>query len=189
MLQSMKEGTLCTKKEHVAGVPTPIAHADRRPLHEVKTVDNHVPDPSTSRGPKATQSGYLGVYRYGKRWQARVTEDGVTTRLGAYDTPEEAAKAVDEHYREIGQSHMAAFNFPKKGERSSVGTQVDDVTWAMIHQGPNIEDFDISNLPPGLRRGLATAGLPVSRPKDEDVNKDGPDEDFDIEPDIEPDLQ
>ena len=175
ILQGLREGTIC----EVGTLPmrvTPVPVATNKPAVGAAR-------PETKPGPRHTLSGYLGVYPYGKRWQARITEDGHTQRIGTFNTPEEAARAVDDHYRKAGQSDLAAFNFPNQGERGANGTHVDDVTWAMISQGPKFDELT-ANLPAGLRRGLATAGLPVSRPKDEDTNQDGPDEDFDIDPDL-----
>lgn len=43
-----------------------------------------------------TQSGFKGVYPYSnKRWQAVVNHQGRRTRVGVYDSPEEAARAYD----------------------------------------------------------------------------------------------
>ena len=38
-------------------------------------------------------TGLRGVSRWGKRWQARISVDGRQVRVGAFDTPEEAAAA------------------------------------------------------------------------------------------------
>ena len=46
-------------------------------------------------GEAPTQSGYRGVYPYGKRWQAVMTVNRKRVRLGAYDSPVDAAKAYD----------------------------------------------------------------------------------------------
>ena len=40
-------------------------------------------------------TGYTGVYKNGKRFQARITIDRKTKALGTYDTPKEAALAYD----------------------------------------------------------------------------------------------
>lgn len=113
------------------------------------------------RGPLGTQSGYKGVYVYGKRWSANVHVDGRQKRLGAYDTPQEAARAYDDYVRETGG--YGAVNFPRPGE-TGVGdnTDTDDLdaeTWDKIRNGPaqatplSFEDpptFD--PLPPGIVR-------------------------------------
>ncbi len=54
---------------------------------------------------------YLGVYKRGPKWRARVHWESEDVSLGTYDTPEEAAKARDkfviEHY-----DKCATLNFP-----------------------------------------------------------------------------
>lgn len=57
-------------------------------------------------------SGFIGVYRSGKKWAAQITINRKTKKLGLYPTPEEAAIA-----RDIATfSHhgtMATLNFPE----------------------------------------------------------------------------
>lgn len=59
------------------------------------------------------KAGYKGVgpKKHGQPWRARITVDGKSLYLGAFDTPEEAARAYDaaalEHFGEY-----AWLNFP-----------------------------------------------------------------------------
>ena len=81
-----------------------------------KTVDHHDGDyannkwenlrPATHREQvwnrgvqKNNTSSFRGVSRSGKRWAAQIKEDGASRRLGAYDTPEEAAAVYEAEVR------------------------------------------------------------------------------------------
>jgi hypothetical protein len=60
------------------------------------------------------KTGFFGVrHRSDGKFDARITQDGVTKHLGCYATPEEAARAYDEAARNLfGES--APLNFPEK---------------------------------------------------------------------------
>jgi hypothetical protein len=66
------------------------------------------------RGNAGTSSGYKGVSRTAEgRYRARLTQNDVETRLGNFDTPEEAARAYDaEALARWGE--FARLNFPEK---------------------------------------------------------------------------
>jgi hypothetical protein len=67
---------------------------------------------------KGTKSGYKGVYTYGKRWQAAISEGGKQQRLGVFDTPEEAAHAYDAALiARAGGDKLAAVNFPTENDQ------------------------------------------------------------------------
>lgn len=58
---------------------------------------------------------YKGVHAYGKKFAAVRFIDGVRTRLGVYETPVEAAKAVDLSLTRESGDPTAAVNFPIPG--------------------------------------------------------------------------
>jgi hypothetical protein len=67
---------------------------------------------SSHRGPCGGESGFVGVYRHGKRWVAKITHRGTTYHLGYHDTAIEAAKARDRKaYELLGE--FAYLNFPE----------------------------------------------------------------------------
>jgi hypothetical protein len=147
------------------------------------------------RGPYPTISGYAGVYRYGNRWQARITRDGQTTRLGTFDDPEEAAQVYDDAARASGQTRR--LNFPTGAEKQLVPQEetaetplapelqkIKEETDQIIYrQAGAPEDLPAENLPESLRRGLAAHGHNV--PAVEDAYEEPELEP--AEPDIDPD--
>lgn len=112
------------------------------------------------RGPLQTQSGYRGVYKYGKKWQAAIQEDGRRKRISVHDEPEDAALAYDEYVR--AQSGGAApVNFPQPGERAVTDpggdVELDAQTLADIEGGPmrprpQPGEATFEDPPPGLVR-------------------------------------
>lgn len=60
------------------------------------------------------RSGYKGVYqsRHGNRWYASIRAEDRTHRLGAFETPEAAARAYDEAAVRF-HGDFARLNFPK----------------------------------------------------------------------------
>lgn len=62
-------------------------------------------------------SGFRGVVKHGRKWYAQITDGhGVTTSLGSFQTPEEAARAFDDRARVL-HGEFARLNFPRAGER------------------------------------------------------------------------
>lgn len=60
---------------------------------------------------KCNRTGYRGVSKKAGKYWARISLDGVTYRLGYYDTPEGAARAYDSKAKDLlGDS--ATLNFP-----------------------------------------------------------------------------
>lgn len=55
-----------------------------------------------NRSSTLSESGYRGVTRHGKSWQARQGFDGKSHYLGTYDTPEEAYETVQKFVKENG---------------------------------------------------------------------------------------
>ncbi len=60
---------------------------------------------------KGNNSGFAGVYRYGKRWKAMITYKGEQIMIGAFDDKIEAARARDRKALEI-YGPFACLNFP-----------------------------------------------------------------------------
>lgn len=60
--------------------------------------------------PRTNRTGYKGVCRYGNRYHASITANGVLYRLGSFLTPEDAAKAYDAKAKEV-HGEFAKTNF------------------------------------------------------------------------------
>lgn len=102
--------------------------------------------PTVTHGPRASRSGYKGVYAYGKRWEAVTYVGGKRTRLGVYDTAEAAARAYDGYL--IGQANgdpNAAVNFPGPADATAAasapfieqfasGRKLTDIEWKQWQQ-------------------------------------------------------
>ena len=67
-------------------------------------------------GPRGGASGYVGVRRRGKKWEAGITSRGVYHYVGRFDDPVEAAKARDRKAYELHGEH-AYLNFPEEIKR------------------------------------------------------------------------
>lgn len=72
-----------------------VDHIDGNPLNNIWTNLREVSQAVNTRNQKLNKrnrSGYAGVYHIKRdnRWASQVKVDGVITRLGAFDTPEEA---------------------------------------------------------------------------------------------------
>jgi hypothetical protein len=94
------------------------------------------PPPATV---KQTQSGYRGVYVYGKKWLARVQVDGKPFKIGIYDTAEDAALAWDAHQRPI-LGAGGAYNFPIDGEELGVIPKLNIITSDPTSAGIPLEE-------------------------------------------------
>jgi hypothetical protein len=60
---------------------------------------------------RRSRSGYRGVRKIGKRWQARVTNNGVQAHIGYFDSAEDAARAYDAA-AVAAHGEFATRNFP-----------------------------------------------------------------------------
>lgn len=111
----------------------------RAPVLTSTTSTSTSPLTVNDRKPRDTRSGFKGVYPYGKRWAAVSHEGGRKQRLGVYDTPEDAARAYDQHLIARSGDPHAAVNFPHGldelrdasapfVERFASG-QVNDIEW------------------------------------------------------------
>jgi len=89
--------------------PIEIDHKDRNPDNNALTNLREVSHQQNCHNRKrANQSGFPGVSRKGNKWLARITLDGVTYRLGTFDTPELASAA----YQQAAQSSKMKEYFP-----------------------------------------------------------------------------
>ncbi len=102
--------------------------------------------PVMPHGARASQSGYKGVYRYGKRWEAVVYANGRRRRLGVYDDAETAARTYDAYLvLQADGDPSAAVNFPAPNETARVvnepfveqfasGRRLTDIEWQQWQQ-------------------------------------------------------
>jgi hypothetical protein len=67
---------------------------------------------AANAGPRGGVSGYVGVYKSGKKWMARIMWRGKYYHLGCFDSPIEAAKARDRKAYEL-HGPYAYLNFPE----------------------------------------------------------------------------
>lgn len=67
-------------------------------------------------------SGYRGVTVERAAWRAQIRVSGRRRRIGAYATPEAAARAYDDAARSAF-GPFAILNFPKRGERSAASSR------------------------------------------------------------------
>lgn len=102
--------------------------------------------PTVTQGPRASRSGYKGVYAYGKRWEAVIYVGGKRQRIAVFDTAEAAARAYDSYL--IGQANgdpNAAVNFPGPAdalaatsapfiEQFASGRKLTDIEWKQWQQ-------------------------------------------------------
>jgi hypothetical protein len=68
---------------------------------------------SCDRRPRRNQSGFVGVYPHGKKWQARIRSGGKFVYREVFDDKVEAAKARDRKAYELFGS-FAYLNFPEE---------------------------------------------------------------------------
>ena len=66
-------------------------------------------------------SGYMGVYKMGKRWAAKVMRNGALRSLGTYNTPREAAAAYARECAERGDTERPGGRRVSTGEAAAIG--------------------------------------------------------------------
>jgi hypothetical protein len=81
--------------DHINGHPSDNRWCNLRPVDRSANMQNQRKAQSHNR------SGFLGVYRNGSRWRAKIDLDGKRKHLGYYDTPEEAHEAYLKAKREL----------------------------------------------------------------------------------------
>jgi hypothetical protein len=59
---------------------------------------------------KVGKTGYRGVWKHGKKWQAVIKAHGKQTYLGTFLTPEQAALAWNKAVEDAGYAEYAVFN-------------------------------------------------------------------------------
>ncbi|MEN6424658.1 MAG: HNH endonuclease [Phycisphaerales bacterium] len=91
-----------------------VHHIDRNGLNnrrdnlQVCTPRQHL----AGRGPCGAVSQFVGVYRHGDKWEARIRSHGKVYHLGYFDDEVEAAKARDRKAYEL-HGKFAYLNFPE----------------------------------------------------------------------------
>jgi len=90
--------------DHINGDPTDNRKIN---LRVCTSLENH----RNLHAHKASQSGYIGVLLCNNRYRAKIVHCGKIHRLGAFDTPEEAAVARDMKAIEL-RGAFANLNFP-----------------------------------------------------------------------------
>jgi len=70
------------------------------------------------RNQQASKPRYRGVHKQKGRYYAHACPPGGKKRLGGFDSPEAAARAVDNYYRTLSDevSEFTRYNFPREGE-------------------------------------------------------------------------
>ena len=66
-----------------------------------------------AKKPKSNTSGYIGVSKSGKKWQAQISLNGKTHYLGTFEDKIEAARARDRKAIEL-YGEFARLNFPRE---------------------------------------------------------------------------
>lgn len=89
-------------------------------LRECTARQNHA-----NRGPRGGSSKFVGVFRVGKKWEARLVYRGKYHGLGRFDDPVAAAKARDRKAVEVNGPY-AYLNFPEdwRFDKNGVGHPV-----------------------------------------------------------------
>lgn len=76
----------------------------------IKWADEYLSNPKAAILHKNNRTGYRGVYQFGGKWAARITQGVKRFFLGYFETPEDAARSYDKKAREI-KGKKARVNF------------------------------------------------------------------------------
>ena len=89
-------------------MPKEIDHKDRNPDNNILTNLREVTHQQNclNRDRKLPSSGFRGVYAKGRKWEAKVTHQGQTERLGTFETPELASKAYETRARQLHEEYF-----------------------------------------------------------------------------------
>jgi len=93
-----------------------VDHADRNPLNNQRynlRVCTHAENLRNRGKQKNNTTGFCGVVRNRKGFQAKLKINGKDLYFGTYPTPEEAARAYDVAAK-IHHGEFASYNFPKR---------------------------------------------------------------------------
>ena len=91
-----------------------VDHVDRNPLNNQRSnlrIVTHSQNQINRSKQKNNTSGFRGVCKERNKWRAWVWVKGKKTNCGAFDTPEEAARAYDKTARDL-HGDFAYQNFP-----------------------------------------------------------------------------
>ena len=90
-----------------------VDHKNHNPVHNRRRqpAELHAAGESAQHAGGRSQSGFAGVYPYGKRWQAQIFSGGKIVYREVFDDPVEAAKARDRKAYELFGA-VAYLNFP-----------------------------------------------------------------------------
>jgi hypothetical protein len=111
-----KDGRMVYMHREIMGAPkgSVVDHIDHNTLNNRRCnlrvctqAQNHA-----NAGPRGSASGFVGVKRVGKKWEAEINWKGKRYYLGRYDDPVEAAKVRDRKAYEL-HGPYAYFNFPE----------------------------------------------------------------------------
>lgn len=86
-----------------------VDHIDGNTLNNQKSnlriCESHQNNTNTKELRSDNTSGYRGVTKYfynsHKKWTARLSKNGIVTRLGYFDSPEDAARAFDKAAKQL----------------------------------------------------------------------------------------
>lgn len=94
-----------------------IDHIDRDGLNNQKT-NLRVATQSQNRANAVwfNPTGFKGVIKHGRKWLSRIEKSDTKYRIGAFDNPEDAARAYDAKARELF-GEFAYLNFPIEAQQ------------------------------------------------------------------------
>ncbi len=96
------------------GIIGDVDHRDRDGLNcrrENLRAATHAQNMTNRRMQKNNKSGFRGVSRWGKIWQAHIQANGRQHNLGRFESPDLAARAYDRAARVL-HGEFAVLNFP-----------------------------------------------------------------------------
>jgi len=85
-------------------------HINRNRLDNRRSNLRRCSPSDNNRGRFSSASGYIGVILQGKKWRARVVNNGKMVHLGYYATPQLSARAVNDYIIAHPEFHPPAFS-------------------------------------------------------------------------------
>lgn len=133
-----------------------------------QTLQDHPKIDAQRRLQRRTQSGFKGVYRYGKNWKAGIMNGGKLESIGVFADAEEAARAYDARARELLGAN-AYLNFPEAGEKSVATGGVNDPEFDEYIKFLNVDaspaEWWKQCEEDATKRGVSTVCAPLPPPK------------------------